>query len=115
VGSGGYLRSHQGEKLIDFTPAPFDYQLSPLPSFCLFPLPQHFPLPAAMLPAVVPGDRLALRPSHISLFPSVTSLSTKDCRVARRPLAWNRMSDDLPGFSDRYPVATGFEHPRLVF
>ncbi len=25
------------------------------------------------------------------------------------------MSDDLPGSSDRYPLAPGFEHPRVVF
>ena len=49
------------------------------------------------------------------VFSSVTSLGTKDCRIANGSLVLNRMSVDLPGSSDRYPVTAGFEHPRLVF
>jgi len=79
------------------------------------PAAQRSLLPAATLHAVVPGYRPSLRPSHVALFSSVTSLSTKDCRVARGSLALSRMSVDLPGSSDRYPLNMGFEHPRSVF
>jgi len=74
---------------------------------CLSPLLQRSLLLAATLHAVVQGCRLSLRPSHVSLFSSVTILNTKDCRVARGSLALNRMSVDLPGSSDRYPAKSG--------